>query len=88
VDAAGNRTVTVSAGDLSTAVVVEGVQPAGQDTPETTTDAPTTEVPTTAATPTETDTAPGGITPGFGAVTGVLALAALVALALVRARDA
>jgi hypothetical protein len=83
VDAAGNRTVTVSAGDLSTSVVVEGVQPAGQDTPET-----TTEVPTTAATPTETDTAPGGITPGFGAVTGVLALAALVALALVRARDA
>ncbi|MEF8887185.1 MAG: carboxypeptidase regulatory-like domain-containing protein [Haloarculaceae archaeon] len=89
VDSAGNRTVTVSTDGLSTSVTIEGVDPAGQEMPTdtATTRAPTTDAPT-AATPTETDTAPGGITPGFGAVAGVVALAMVVALALARARDA
>ena len=84
VDSAGNRTVTVSAGGLSTSAVIEGVEPAAQETPTTTT---RTDTPTDASTPTETDAAGGG-SPGFGATAALAALVALVALVFARARDA
>lgn len=86
VDSAGNRTVTVSTDGLSTAVVIEGVEPAGQDTPATTAAQPDT--PTDTRTPTETDAVVGTGSPGFGAAAALAALGALVALALARARDA
>jgi hypothetical protein len=72
VDSAGNLTVSVSDGDASASITVEGFQPGGPDTP--------------AETETPTETTSGGGLPGFGPLTAVVAVVALAVVVAVAAR--
>jgi PGF-CTERM protein len=71
IDAAGNTTITVETDGLSASTVVEGVEPASNE--------PTATV-TQTDTPTTTET-PGDSGPGFGIVSALVALVAILLVA-------
>lgn len=73
VESAGNSTIEVTEDGRSAAVTIEGIPPAGQDTP--------TQSPTDTSTPTKTPTqTSGGGGPGFGVAVAIVALFGVAAL--------
>lgn len=76
VESAGNVTIAAEADGREATVTVEGVQPGGASTPETT--ATATGSPTATESPTDT---PSGLGPGFGLAGALVALLAVGLLA-------
>lgn len=73
IESRGNQTIEVSQGGVSASVVVEGIQPAGPETPTP------TETQTETQTP-AAETTEGGGGPGFGVLGVIAALAAVLTL--------
>lgn len=73
VESAGNHTIAASSGNLETSVVVEGIEPAAEETATATATATATDATTTTG-------SGGAIGPGFGVGVGLLAILGLAAL--------